>query len=130
MMTPEARGTLEYHWQQYKPMHSGVTVSRLGQVFLEMKAPRDDQNPIFKEIMSPTPAKLECFVNHQIGCVIAKLKTDVEQKDAKFMNLLQQKQILDKRASDLEKEAQKAKHSLRVSETKAEATIKSLKIQI
>ena len=61
---------------------------------------------------------------------IAKLKTDVEQKDAKFMNLLQQKQISDKRASDLEKEAQKAKHSLRVSEAKAEATIKSLKIQI
>lgn len=61
---------------------------------------------------------------------IAKLKTDGEQKDAKFMNLLQQKQISDKRASDLEKEAQKAKHSLRVSETKAEATIKSLKIQI
>ena len=54
-----------FHWQIYKPAQSGLTISRLAQ-FLEAFL-TTGQNDLFKEIFSPSMAKLEAAVNHQLG---------------------------------------------------------------
>ena len=76
-VSPEAVEMLAYHWQQYKPHTSGLTVGRLAQLAAEIASSKDGCNELFKGILSPTPQKLEAAITHQIGFYVSKLKAEV-----------------------------------------------------
>ena len=74
-MSPEGNAALAYHWQNFKPANSGVTISRLAALEEASKMrPRDSSNALFSEVLQPTGAKLEAVVLHEIGVFCANLK--------------------------------------------------------
>ena len=75
-MSPEGNAALAYHWQNFKPANSGVTISRLAALeeASKMRA-RDTNNKVFEEVLTPTPAKFEAVILHEIGVFCSNLKS-------------------------------------------------------
>ncbi len=77
-MSPESIALLEYHWQNFKPQESGITLKTLSLRYLNPDSKPDkpelSSNTIWLEIRRPTKLKNDYFFMREVGTFVKNLK--------------------------------------------------------